>query len=324
MLHFSQDERYTSITLRLNRQLLVQLLRIALVGACCVFTLNLFTDSGTSLRRWDGKQTLDDSMVQRKLLNIDSLDPSELKRKHQSMSELLQKLRRHKSGVTCADVFGGNLSVPWTPEQAKRAKLFDAKVTEQVILPLLQQNFTIEGNSGTYPDQWRLYFELANLDFVKVICETGFNAGHSAFMWLNVNPDVRVYSFDIGIHHYTRIMAQTLESMFPGRLHVTYGDSRETVPRFHEENPHISCDMAVVDGGHHENIPRKDLENLNRMARSMDNILILDDWPGLEDVNETIGQMWRDNLASNKVKEFFYCMKNNSFWKNGVTIGQYN
>ena len=112
------------------------------------------------------------------------------------------KLRRVKNGGKCADIFQSNLEVPWTPEQAANYQKFNTYVNDNVLEPLQAINFTIEGNSGKYPDQWRLYYEFASLNFVTNICETGFNAGHSTFMWLNVNPDVHVYSFDIGIHRY--------------------------------------------------------------------------------------------------------------------------
>ena len=118
-------------------------------------------------------------------------------------------------------------------------------------------------------------------------------------------------------------MADAILSMFPGRLTLTIGDSRDTVPKFHKLHPHVSCDMVVIDGGHHENIPERDLDNFNYMTKSINNIIILDDWPGLEDVNITIGQMWRKNIQVYKVKEIFYCMKLNSFWRNGITLGQY-
>ena len=42
------------------------------------------------------------------------------------------------------------------------------------------------------------YFEVARGPSVKTLCETGFNAGHSAAIWMNANPEARMFSFDLG------------------------------------------------------------------------------------------------------------------------------
>lgn len=39
--------------------------------------------------------------------------------------------------------------------------------------------------------------DLAQLPFVRTVCETGFNAGHNAFHILTANYDVVVYSFEV-------------------------------------------------------------------------------------------------------------------------------
>ena len=57
----------------------------------------------------------------------------------------------------------------------------------------------IEGRSGQIPDQIRRHQKLAVEQKAKTVCETGFNAGHSAASWLkNSNPDAIYYGFDAG------------------------------------------------------------------------------------------------------------------------------
>ena len=90
--------------------------------------------------------------------------------------------------------------------------------------------------------------------------------GHSAFIWLNSKENVKLYSFDIGEHNYTKPAAQLLQSIFPGRLHIKYGDSRWTLPEFYKLHPDVSCDLVVIDGGHYQNVPGKDLINFRKMA----------------------------------------------------------
>ena len=85
----------------------------------------------------------------------------------------------------------------------------------------------LEGHSGLYRYQSRLYHWLAGRPWVNTICETGFNAGHGTLQWLTGSDHAHVYSFDIGSHYYTRPMADYLNRTFPGRLHITFGDSTQ-------------------------------------------------------------------------------------------------
>ena len=45
-------------------------------------------------------------------------------------------------------------------------------------------------------------------------------AGYSSFVFLNTNPNLKVYSFDLGGLEYTPTMAEKLAQLFPGRLEV--------------------------------------------------------------------------------------------------------
>ena len=63
------------------------------------------------------------------------------------------------------------MAIPWSGEQEENALLFRAEIVNILEGALLQ------GNSGSFPDQQRLYFEIAQMKFVRTICETGFNAG---------------------------------------------------------------------------------------------------------------------------------------------------
>ena len=91
------------------------------------------------------------------------------------------------------------------------------------------------------------------------VCETGFNLGHSSLLWLQTNPRVKVFSFDLGIHPYVKPSAEYINQYFPGRLTLIIGDSRETLPRFAKANPNIKCDLFFVDGGHENNVPQSDM-----------------------------------------------------------------
>ena len=48
------------------------------------------------------------------------------------------------------------------------------------------------------------------------VCEIGFNAGHSALVWLLGHTNSTLLSFDLGYHPYTRIAAAYLMKRYGG------------------------------------------------------------------------------------------------------------
>ena len=85
---------------------------------------------------------------------------------------------------------------------------------------------------------------------VRTVCETGVNAGHSASGYLLANPTLHYYGFDLGKHNYTRRAVNFLQTVFPGRVTMTWGDSAQTLQRFHADHLDFVCDLAIVDGLH--------------------------------------------------------------------------
>ena len=63
------------------------------------------------------------------------------------------------------------IAVPWSGEQEENALLFRTEILN------ILQGALLQGNSGHFPDQQRFYFEIAQMKFVRTVCETGFNAG---------------------------------------------------------------------------------------------------------------------------------------------------
>merc|ERR1719444_529082 len=60
-----------------------------------------------------------------------------------------------------------------------------------------------EGNIASSEKAMAMYYHVARGPTVKNICEIGFNAGHSAALFLNANPEANLYTFDIGQFAYT-------------------------------------------------------------------------------------------------------------------------
>ncbi|ELT91639.1 hypothetical protein CAPTEDRAFT_212548 [Capitella teleta] len=165
---------------------------------------------------------------------------------------------------------------------------------------------SLEGHSGQIFEQQMVYVKLAQLPFVKTICETGFNAGHSTLIWLAAKNGTKVYSFDLGSHKYAKKMAQHLQSMYPGRLIVTWGDSTKTLPQFHGAHPEVKCDLIIVDGGHSVPIATDDFVNFRRMASSS-NIVVFDDYPTKRGLGQRLASVWESQLRSGTLAEQYAC-----------------
>ena len=156
-----------------------------------------------------------------------------------------------------------------------------------------------------------------SLSFVKTVCETGFNVGHSTLLWLLANPNVKVYSFDLNRNKCTAPMADYLKKRFPDRFTITFGDSTETLPAFRRENPDVKCDMTIADGGHTARIASADLENFYYMSNKL-NIAFYDNHPD----RFRIGISWERLKRRGILTEYFRCQYLNKN-THGFTFGQY-
>lgn len=126
-------------------------------------------------------------------------------------------------------------------------------------------------------DQRRLYNTIAKKVPIRTVCETGFNAGHSALRFL-AQSDAKFYAFDLGEHRYAHVSADFLKSTFPGRFHVSWGDSTKALPAFHAAYPGVKCDLVIVDGGHTYDVAHADLKSFASMAWA-DTRVVIDDTP---------------------------------------------
>lgn len=106
------------------------------------------------------------------------------------------------------------------------------------------------------------------------IMEIGFNAGHSALLFLIANSSSNIIIFDICHHRYVVPCFDYLNEHFPNRLSMFSGDSTLTVPKFHKDNPAQKFDLIHVDGCHHTHIANRDFFNSYKMAS---NYIIFDD-----------------------------------------------
>lgn len=184
----------------------------------------------------------------------------------------------------------------------------------------------LEGGIFTSPAKLHYFYRLAMSPFIRTVCEVGFNAGHSAVLWLHVNPNVKVIAFDLFTHKYSKLALDYVGMRFPGmqrskmkqhltifigRITVVKGDSRHTLPKCRQAYPDVKCDVMHVDGGHEGDVPLMDTSHMYLMVDwSKPNVFILDD------TNCTAPYCQVSALVSFPFKRLNHMKVCNKLWKN--------
>ena len=146
----------------------------------------------------------------------------------------------------------------------------------------------VEGGSFQIGAQVTRLRELVTKRAPKSIMEIGFNAGHSALLFLAITPpETKVVSFDLGEYAYVFAAKRYIDSVFPGRHTLVTGDSTITIPKYEEQVAHrmknpdtappLRFDFIFIDGGHQDDIPTKDILNSQRLASGEHTIVAIDD-----------------------------------------------
>lgn len=99
----------------------------------------------------------------------------------------------------------------------------------------------LEGFSAQVYPEVVSHFKVTKELRPNTICEIGFNAGHSAATFLSASaPQGALYfGFDLHQHRYGEASLDILDSIFPGRVYISWGDSTKTVVPFFEQRPHV-------------------------------------------------------------------------------------
>ncbi len=162
----------------------------------------------------------------------------------------------------------------------------------------------VEGYSQQVPEQVNRLKELIKGDKIKNVMEIGFNAGHSAELFLSNNPNIHLTSFDIGTYDYVKIGKEYIDRVYPNRHTLILGDSRISIPKYIEENVNKNFDLIFIDGGHDYKVAKADIINCKKLAHK-DSIVIMDDivQSGLKSWNFGPNRAWGEEVKHNSIIE---------------------
>lgn len=163
-----------------------------------------------------------------------------------------------------------------------------------------------EGYSQQIPEQIATLRALVKERKPKRILEIGFNAGHSAEVFLSTDPNAHLLSFDLGHVPAVNVGKAFIDAHYPRRHTLIIGDSTLAVPAFTQLYPDAKFDLIFVDGGHQYEVAKADIENCMKLADAR-TIVAVDDtiFTASREQPYTIGptRAWLEALSERKVAE---------------------
>lgn len=181
----------------------------------------------------------------------------------------------------------------------------------------------IEGYTQQNKEMTYFLQNLIKNENIKTAMEIGFNAGHSAEIFLDNNPNITLTSFELGKYSYTKIGKKFIDFKFKNRHRLIIGNSIKSIPFFIKKNKNVKFDFIFIDGGHFYDIAKQDIFNCQFLAHK-DTIVVLDD----TNTNPNQVKSWQigPNRAWNEAKQknLIYEIGCMNFPPNhGISYGKY-
>ena len=180
-----------------------------------------------------------------------------------------------------------------------------------------------EGYSQQIPEQEVHLQSLIGSPDIKYALEIGFNAGHSAEIFLEKNPNVKLFSFDIGQYPYVSLAKKYIDQKYPNRHTLILGNSTMAIPQFFE-NFHMKFDLIFIDGGHEYETAKADLQNCALLAHSKTMVLFDDTVHDIQ--NQEFWNVGPTNVWNESIKNLFITqLGSQDYCKGrGMSWGYYN
>ncbi len=153
------------------------------------------------------------------------------------------------------------------------------------------------------------YTAAAQLPGVHTVCEVGFNAGHSAAVFLLANPESVYVGFDTMGLRWSTASLSFMQRLFPGRVSMVKGYSTATLP----SHTAPLCDLLSIDGEHAGDTPFRDIIN-GRAASRAGGYVLMDDWSS---TSPDVKAAWARATAEGVLSEVV-CVDD------GIYVGQYH
>eukprot|EP00754_Rhynchopus_humris_P010955 Rhum_TRINITY_DN14186_c3_g2::Rhum_TRINITY_DN14186_c3_g2_i1::g.72932::m.72932 len=138
------------------------------------------------------------------------------------------------------------------------------------------------------------------------LCETGFNAGHSAATFLLANKKLRMVSFDLFIQAYSRSCLAYLKAVFgEQRVTVHKGDSKKSLDTLAlaPASSRQQCDVVSIDGAHSFAACLKDVKGLSKLVARDATPVVMDDTAEGFEMKGGPAEVWRKLKKEDKLKQ---------------------